>query len=117
MISRSCGVSRSRIPDFAPSSETPGGYVGQAVVEKRGTFMWWRFTQRLEGSQTSPCRLKLQEATSGRPLWDASRRPREFRLKTNPAGPCESRRLPGITARDVSSQGAAWGSLIRSTRL
>jgi len=24
---------RSRPPDFAPSSETPGGYVGQAVLE------------------------------------------------------------------------------------
>jgi len=24
---------RARAPDFAPSSETPGGYVGQAVLE------------------------------------------------------------------------------------
>jgi hypothetical protein len=32
---------RRRPPDFAPSFKTPGGYVGQAVLEKRGTFMWW----------------------------------------------------------------------------
>jgi hypothetical protein len=28
-----CARARARAPDFAPSSETPGGYVGQAVLE------------------------------------------------------------------------------------
>jgi hypothetical protein len=28
---------RRRPPDFAPSFETPGGYVGQAVIEKPKT--------------------------------------------------------------------------------
>jgi hypothetical protein len=32
----------------------------------------------MEGSQTSPCRLKLQEATSGRPLWDAGNGPPRY---------------------------------------
>jgi hypothetical protein len=27
-------LNRTRPPDFAPSSETPGGYVGQAVLEE-----------------------------------------------------------------------------------
>jgi hypothetical protein len=27
---------RRRPPDFAPSSETPGGYVGQAVLDRSG---------------------------------------------------------------------------------
>jgi hypothetical protein len=45
--------SRRRSPDFAPSSETPGGYVGQdfgelsrAAVLERGVWV-----QRLEGSR------------------------------------------------------------------
>jgi hypothetical protein len=30
---RSTAAHQNRPPDFAPSSETPGGYVGQAVLE------------------------------------------------------------------------------------
>jgi hypothetical protein len=41
---------RRRPPDFAPSSETPGGYVGQAVLEKacspRGVLSLQRDPQR-----------------------------------------------------------------------
>jgi hypothetical protein len=45
--------------------------------------------QRLEGSQTSPRRLKLREAPSGRPLYKMA------------ALSVSSRRLPGMTQRNV----------------
>ena len=44
------------------------------VVENRGTFVWWA----------------IYPEPGGEPLWIMSRLPREFRLKTNPAGPCEA---------------------------
>jgi hypothetical protein len=56
-------------------------------------------TERLEGSQTSPRRLKLREAMSGRPLCSLA------------ALWVGSRRLPG-TSRDVA---VLWAGCIRRT--
>ena len=71
-----------RPPDFAPSSETPGGYVGQAVLE------------RVVGV-VDACNYA---ASGGEPLWRVSRHPREFVLACKKGQPLRatggSRELP-----------------------
>src|ERR1700722_14625795 len=52
---------------------------------------------RLEGSQTSPCRLKLREATSGRPLWSVCHDPHVLVQARVPPKPDLNKRLPGTT--------------------
>jgi hypothetical protein len=49
---------------------------------------------RMEGSQTSPSRLKLWEATSGRPLWTVFKRPGDFCLGVCMTAQCFKRAAP-----------------------
>jgi hypothetical protein len=86
---------RRRSPDFALSSETPGGYVGQAVLETAGMLQGCVGSQRLEGSRFGSCP-------------DISR---YFFLMRGRSNRVLNRRLPGITAREVFSHRAVRGFL------
>ena len=77
------------------------------VLESDGTSIRRVYPQRLEGSQTSPRRPRLREATSGKPLWPAPHRPLESRLNASPAETRKSRRLPGTSQRFRSAM-AGW---------